>query len=262
MGMQVLAGRDFRIDSPEDSASILVNESMAKLVSPKNPADAVGQVIQRDDQNLVVVGVLRNFVYNNMYGSAEPVIFFNDQEAQYTSVLNIRLKPTRDLGASLASVKAALEKHNPNVPVEWRFADEEFDKLFQSENLMGMLAALFAGLAIFISCLGLFGLAAYMAERRIREIGIRKVLGTSVMGVVRLLSVDFIRIVLLACLIAFPLAWWLMDSWLQEFGYRITISWWMFLLPALLALFIALLTVSSQALRAALMNPIKALRTE
>jgi ABC-type antimicrobial peptide transport system permease subunit len=261
MGMSLVAGRDFRKDGTEDSASVLINESMARLMT-KDAQDAVGQIIDRDESKLLVVGVLKNFVYNNMYGAAEPVIFYNDDKAQYTNMLHIRIKAGTNLGASLEKVKAVLHAHNPVYPVEYKFMDEEFDRLFQGETLVGTLAGLFAALAIFISCLGLFGLAAFTAERRVKEIGIRKVLGTSMTGIVALLSKDFIRIVALSCLISFPISWWAMRQWLDSYAYRVQIQWWMFLLPALLALLIALLTVSIQAIKAAMANPIKALRSE
>jgi predicted permease len=261
MDMQLVSGRDFRIDQPEDSAIIIINESMANLITSR-PADAVGQTIENNHANYTVVGVVRDFVYNNMHGTAEPMIFFIDNKAQNSHVLYIRLMQTENLAATLDTVKSALHAHNPVYPVEIRFVDEEFDKLFKGETLVATLAALFAGLAIFISCLGLFGLAAYTAERRIKEIGIRKVLGTSITGVVTLLSADFLRVVSLSCLIAFPVAWWMMHNWLDAYPYRVSIQWWMFGLPALLAIAIALATVSTQAIKAALVNPIKSLRTE
>lgn len=155
-----------------------------------------------------------------------------------------------------------MKANNPNFPFEYQFVDQEFEALFKSESLIGTLAGVFAGLAIFISCLGLFGLAAFIAEKRTREIGIRKILGASVMGLTTLLSRNFLFLVVLSCLLAFPLSWWIMHSWLQGYEYRVSLSWWMFALPALLAIFIALFTVSFQAIKAALMNPIKSIRTE
>lgn len=159
-------------------------------------------------------------------------------------------------------MESVIKKFNSSYPFEYSFVDEDFKKLFEGENLIGTLAALFAGLAIFISCLGLFGLAAYTAERRIKEIGIRKVLGASVTGITSLLSKDFLKLVIISCILAAPLAWYFMNKWLQDYEYRTVISWWMFVVPALIALAIALLTVSFQAIKAALMNPVKSLRTE
>jgi len=261
MGMQLLAGRDFYQDGSVDSNNVLINETFAKLIS-KNPADAVGQIIDRDDSKLTVAGVVKDIVFNNVYGSAAPLIIFDDSKAKNTAVLTIRFKPGSDYQSALAIVKTVISKYNPEYPFEYKFVDDSFEKLFKGESLIGTLVSLFAGLAIFISCLGLFGLAAYTAERRIKEIGIRKVLGASVSGIATLLSKDFLWLVIISCVIAFPLAWYSMHTWLQRYEYRVSISWWMFAVPALIALLIAVLTVSFQAIKAAIANPVKSLRTE
>ena len=262
MGMQLLAGRDFYADGLADSNNIVINEAMAKLMTT-NAGNAVGEIIDREDSKLTVIAVVKDYMYNNVYsGSADPAIIFNDAKAQNTSNLMIRLKPQQEYRSSLKKVEAVIKKYNPAYPFEYKFVDETFQQLFSNENLIGKLAAVFAGLAIFISCLGLFGLAAYTAERRIKEIGIRKVLGASVQNLSALLSKDFLKLVAISCVISFPVAWYFMNRWLQNFPYRISISWWMFALPALLALAIALITVSSQAIKAALTNPVKSLHTE
>lgn len=262
MGMQLLAGRDFYADGLADSNNIVINEAMAKLMTT-NAGNAVGEIIDREDSKLTVIAVVKDYMYNNVYsGSADPAIIFNDAKAQNTSNLMIRLKPQQEYRSSLKKVEAVIKKYNPAYPFEYKFVDETFQQLFSNENLIGKLAAVFAGLAIFISCLGLFGLAAYTAERRIKEIGIRKVLGASVQNLSALLSKDFLKLVAISCVISFPVAWYFMNRWLQNFPYRISISWWMFALPALLALAIALITVSSQAIKAALSNPVKSLHTE
>ena len=262
MGMQLLAGRDFYADGLADSNNIVINEAMAKLMTT-NAGNAVGEIIDREDSKLTVIAVVKDYMYNNVYsGSVDPAIIFNDAKAQNTSNLMIRLKPQQEYRSSLKKVEAVIKKYNPAYPFEYKFVDETFQQLFSNENLIGKLAAVFAGLAIFISCLGLFGLAAYTAERRIKEIGIRKVLGASVQNLSALLSKDFLKLVAISCVISFPVAWYFMNRWLQNFPYRISISWWMFALPALLALAIALITVSSQAIKAALSNPVKSLHTE
>jgi ABC-type antimicrobial peptide transport system permease subunit len=174
----------------------------------------------------------------------------------------LRLAPAIDLTKALAAIKPISEKYNPALPFEYKFADEEYAKKFTTENQVGKLAGILAGLAIFISCLGLFGLSAFMAERRIKEIGIRKVLGASVANLWMLLSKEFVLLVLLACIIASPLAFWIMNDWLQKYDYRISIEGWVFALAGLLAVLIALVTVSTQAVKAALANPVKSLRTE
>lgn len=261
MGMQLLAGRDFYEDGMADSTNVIINESMAKLLA-KDPADALAKQIDRDVYKLTVVGVVKDYLYNDIYGSTAPLIIFYDEKAQNTSNISIRFKKNADYKESLAAVEGVVKKFNPLYPFEYRFVDEEFNRLFKGETLIGKLAALFAGLAIFISCLGLFGLAAYMAERRTKEIGVRKVLGAGVGQLSLLLSVSFLKLVLLSCAVAIPISWWVMNDWLQTYEYRVHLQWWMFALPGVAALTIALVTVSIQAIKAALANPIKSLRTE
>ena len=167
-----------------------------------------------------------------------------------------------DPETALAQLEAVMKKDNPAYPFEYSFVDDQFNSMFLSEMLISKLSKVFATLAIIISCLGLFGLAAYTAERRTKEIGIRKVLGASVSGITSLLSKDFLKLVLVSCVIAFPFAWWMMDNWLLYYQYRIEISWWIFLIAGAAAILIALLTVSFQAIKAAIANPVKSLRTE
>jgi len=174
----------------------------------------------------------------------------------------VRTTAQSDPAQALAKIEAVLKKDNPGYPFQYRFVDDQFNNLFTNETLIGTLSQVFAALAIVISCLGLFGLAAYTVQRRIREIGIRKVLGGSVSGITGLLSLDFMQLVGLAILVAFPVAWWLMHNWLQDYAYRTTIQWWVFVAAGGLALLITLLTVGLHALRAARTNPIKTLRTE
>jgi predicted lysophospholipase L1 biosynthesis ABC-type transport system permease subunit len=174
----------------------------------------------------------------------------------------VRLKPGIELGNALPVLEKIIKNENPGYPVEYKFVDEQFDQFFKTENLIGKLAGVFAALAIIISCLGLFGLAAFTAERRTKEIGIRKVLGATVGNLATLLSKDFLILVGISCVIAFPVAWWVMHNWLQDYEYRINISVWIFIVAAVLAILIALLTVSFQAIKAALSNPVKSLRTE
>jgi ABC-type antimicrobial peptide transport system permease subunit len=174
----------------------------------------------------------------------------------------VRLKKDANLSSSLPVLEKTIKNDSPGYPVEYRFVDEQFDQYFKTENLIAKLAGLFSVLAIVISCLGLFGLAAFTAERRTKEIGIRKVLGASVGNLTTLLSADFLVLVGISCIIAFPVAWWMMHNWLQDYDYRINISLWIFIAAGLLAILIALLTVSFQAIKAALSNPVKSLRTE
>ncbi len=257
MGMKLKAGRDFYHGVNTDTSNIIINDAMAKLISKKN---VVGNVVYWGDSKLNVIGVVNDFLYNNMYSSAAPLILYTDTAS--TNFLSIRLPANADLKTALPQIENIIKKNNPGYPVEYKFVDDSFSQLFQTETLIGKLAGVFAVLAIFISCLGLFGLAAYTAERRKKEIGIRKVLGASVQGVAGLLSKDFLWLVGIACLISFPVAWLVMHNWLQNYSYRIEISWLIFIAAGFLAILIALITVSFQAIKAAIANPVKSLRTE
>ncbi|MBA2248746.1 MAG: ABC transporter permease, partial [Chitinophagaceae bacterium] len=260
MGMKLASGRDFYPDISSDSSSIIVNETFAKVVSTK---DAVGQLVRRDNgkgKAFKIVGVVKDFVYNDMYKKPDPLIIFCDTANVGTML--VRLKSGQDVTKQLAKVENVVKANNPGYPFESSFMDDQFGKLFQSEMLIGKLSRLFALLTILISCLGLFGLAAYTAERRTKEIGIRKVLGASVTNMITLLSKDFLLLVAIASIVAFPFSWWVMNKWLQDFAYRINISWWVFLIAGGLAVIIALFTVSFQAVKAAIANPVKSLRNE
>ena len=174
------------------------------------------------------MGVVNDYVYGNMYGKPEPVIFFC-MPPEDANLVYVRLKPQINSEQALAKIEAVMKKDNPAYPFEYKFVDDQFNEMFLSEMLMSKLSRVFAALAIIISCLGLFGLAAYTAERRTKEIGIRKVLGASVSGIAGLLSKDFMKLVGMSCIVAFPVAWWMMHDWLQNYQYRIEISWWIFL---------------------------------
>ncbi len=259
MGMHLKSGRDFYDNMHGDSTSIIINEALAKLLEKK---DVIGSTISRTGggDKRTIVGVVNDFVYNSMYAPAAPLILYAD--TSYVDFLTIHFRPGSDLKTSIAKIESAVKADNPGYPVEFSFVDDQFNQLFKTETLIGTLAGVFSILAILISCLGLFGLAAYTAERRTKEIGIRKVLGASTQGLAALLSKDFLQLVAISCLIAFPIAWWMMHSWLGSYTYRIKINWTVFVVAGLLALLIALLTVSFQAIRAAIANPVKSLRTE
>jgi putative ABC transport system permease protein len=262
MGMQIKEGRDFYPIANTDSSSALINESMARIMGK---AGKVGSRITVVGGNspLTVVGIVRNFVFADMYATPAPVIFYcNPRDYSFYNSLDIRLKPGANTSTAVDKITAVIKADNPGYPVDVKFVDTEFQHRFDSETRIGELAGVFAALAIFISCLGLFGLAAYTAEQRTKELGIRKVLGASVAGLAGLLSREFLQLVGLSCLIAFPLSWWAMSNWLASYAYRTPIQWWVFAAAGLGALFIALLTVIAQALRAALANPVKTLRSE
>ncbi|THU34846.1 FtsX-like permease family protein [Niastella caeni] len=256
-GLKILKGRSFSREYKTDSNAILINEAAEKLIGYNDP---LGKVVSLGTEPLTVIGVVENVVMRDPFKPVSPtIILFN---VSRTSNMLLRLASSADLTKALAAIQPITEKYNPSLPFEYNFVDEEFGKKFMIENQVGKLAGILAGLAIFISCLGLFGLAAFMAERRIKEIGIRKVLGASVANLWMLLSKEFVLLVLLAGLIASPLALWLMQDWLQKYDYRIAINGWVFAFAGLLAVMIALFTVSAQAVKAALANPVKSLRTE
>jgi len=257
MGMQVIEGRDFHANNQLDSNNILITETLAKMMGK---GSAVGKLVRQGDETFTVVGVVRDYIYGDLYGKPDPVIFFSRPD--FTSYLYVRYTDKVRPDEALAAIAAVMKKDNPAYPFDYNFVNDQFNNLFKSEMLIGRLSRVFAFLAIIISCLGLFGLAAYTAERRRKEIGIRKLLGASMAGLAGLLSRDFLKLVALSCLIAFPMAWWAMHDWLQQYAYHIEIGWWIFLVAGALAILIALITVSFQAIRAAIANPIQALKRE
>lgn len=258
-GMHITEGRDFQEQSVADSSNVLVTETMAKLMGA---GTAVGKTVQYGDDAppMTVIGVVKDFIYGDMYAKSDPVIFFLNYDIARTMYL--RISETMPLEPALAKIGAVLKVQNPGYPFEYKFVDDQFNDKINSELLIGKLSRVFAALAIIISCLGLFGLSAYTAERRTREIGIRKVLGASVTGITHLLSKEFLQLVLLSAGISFPIAWWAMQQWLNSYSYRIGIQWWVFLVAGALAVVIALLTISIQSVKAALMNPVRSLRSE
>jgi putative ABC transport system permease protein len=258
-GMHLVDGRDFRQDMPQaDSDHVLITEALARMMGK---GGAVGKKIGWGGPfQVTVVGVVKDFVYGDMYGQPDPVMFQCDTSDAMLLYARIR-KGVRPEEA-LTKIGAVMKRDNPAYPFQYSFVDDQFNALFTSETLMGQLSRLFAALAILISCLGLFGLSAYTAERRTREIGIRKVLGASVTGITGLLSREFLQLVALSALIAFPVAWIAMSRWLQQYTYRIAIEWWVFVVSGVAAMGIALVTISFQSVRAALMNPVNSLRSE
>ena len=255
-GLQLAEGRGFSESVKKDSAHVLISESFAQLMGEGSP---LGKKIRRGI-TYTVIGVVKDFVYGNMYGTGHPVLYFHDPES--ANFLYIKTKAGIPTAQALSDIESSLKTFNPGYPFEYEFVDAAFDRRFKNEQLMGSLSQIFAALSILISCLGLFGLSAYTAQQRRKEIGVRKVLGSSVAGIVRLLSKDFIVLVLVAIVIAVPLAWYIMYNWLQGFAYRISINVWVFVFAGIAAIGIALLTVSFQAIKAAIANPVKSLRTE
>jgi putative ABC transport system permease protein len=262
MKMEVINGRGFSKEF-SDSASVILNETAVKQIGWKNP---VGKILEYpgNQQSFKVIGVVRDFNIGSLENAIPAFALFHSSSKTYNlghSYILARMKPG-DIAATLSRIEKKWKTFAPNTPFDYSFLDSELDALYRSEQRMGTVFLLFTVLSIFIACLGLFGLAAYTAEKRTKEIGIRKVLGASVHGLVGLLSKDFLRLVLLSAVIAFPIAWWFMHKWLQDFAYRTSIEWWVFMVAGMVAILIAVVTVSFQAIRAAIANPVKSLRTE
>ena len=258
-GTRLVAGRDIDLNVyPTDSTALLLNETAVRMMRLQNPLGSI--VTDASGIPFHVVGIIKDFIIANPYEPINPMVIRG--LATTYPVMHFRLNPDRPLAADIAMAGKIFRKYNPQYPFECNFVDDVYNSKFRTEQQEGTLGILFAILTIFISCLGLFGLAAYMAESRTREIGIRKVLGASVTGITLLISGDFIKLVLIALVIAIPVAWFSMNSWLRGYTYRIHITGSVFLLAGFLAIGIALLTVGYQSIRAALSNPIKSLRSE
>ena len=257
-GLTFVNGRDFDLRQfPTDSTGMIINESALKVMKFKDP---IGKIVKDNGQDWHIVGVIKDFILTNPYEPTRPMLIAG-AKAWFQTML-IKFNSNNSTAANLKKAETIFKKYNPEYPFEYKFVDEEYARKFENEKRQGTMAAIFAGLTIFISCLGLFGLATYMAENRIKEIGVRKVLGASVTSITTLLSKDFLILVLISFVIAAPVAWWAMNSWLQSYNYRVPIAWWIFVITLLLSVFIAIATVSYQAIKAAIANPVKSLRTE
>lgn len=262
MGMELVAGRNFSKDLATDSSAVLINEAAVKLFGYTNP---IGETVYMPDGFIgsknspyTIVGVIKDFNWTSMRQEVGPILMQNRTDRGSVA---IRL-PAGNANAGVDKVRGIWKELAPEQPFRFSFMDADFNRIYDAEQRTGQISLAFSILAVLIACLGLFGLAAYAAEQRTKEIGIRKVLGASVSGIVQMLSKDFLKLVLIATLIAFPFAWWAMNSWLQHFAFRSTISWWVFAGTAIAALLIAILTVSFQAIRAAISNPVKSLHNE
>jgi len=257
MKLKMLSGRDFSKDFPTDSSGYIVNEAALKRFGYTNP---IGKPITFWKKKGPIIGLLKDFHFDSMHEQIKPLIIrFGEQEG-YGHIL-VKTQPGKTKEA-LASLETMCKEFNPAFPFSYTFSDEEYQKLYQSEQIVTKLSDAFAFLAIFISCLGLLGLAMFTAEQRVKEIGIRKVLGASVRSLFSLLSSEFLLLVVISLLIALPISWYAMGYWLQGFAYRTPMQWWMFALSGVIIIFIAMATISFQALKAALINPIKSLRSE
>jgi ABC-type antimicrobial peptide transport system permease subunit len=260
MGIQLIAGRDFSTDYSLDSDNYLINEAAAKKIGYKDP---VGKELTVWDRKGVIIGLMKDYHHNSLHVPIEPLILMLHRKSwgDYWGNVIIRTQQGNTQQA-ITSMGKVFKQFNPGFPFKYYFTDAEIAKNYKAEFTVSKLSKYFAFLAIFISCLGLFGLVTFTAEQRTKEIGIRKVLGASVPGIVQMLSRDFLKLVFIAALIAFPIAWWAMHKWLSDFAYRVDIGPWVFVVAGIAAAIIALVTISFQAIRAAIVNPVKSLRTE
>jgi len=268
MKMQLLSGRDFQqsdfaiMDTANDYANFrqpyIINESLANKIG-WTPEQALGKIIDKGSPG-PVVGVVKDFILQSPYEPIKAMIIQGPKS--WFNVIHFRLNNTNSTADNLKRAEKVFKKYNPDYPFEYNFIDQDYARKFGDEQRIQTLAGLFAGLTIIISCLGLFGLAAYMAQNRIKEIGVRKVLGASVLGVTALLSKDFLKLVFVSLFIASPIAWYFMNKWLGDYNYRISISIWVFVSAALVTIVISLITISFQTIKAAIANPVKSLRSE
>jgi putative ABC transport system permease protein len=260
LGIKLLKGRNFSSQFKTDSSAVIINETAARILGY---ADPIGKNVYNFDAAgkptaYPIVGLVKNFNFETLHHEVGPLMFMLQNS---TDLASFKVN-TDDMASLILKVGSKWMALAPGVPFSYRFLDDSFNEMYQSEQQVGKIAIIFSILAIVISCLGMFGLATFVAEQRTKEVGIRKVLGASVQGIVGLLSAEFLRLVVIAFLIAAPFGWWIMNKWLQDYVYRVSFSWWIFLAAALGALLIALVTVSSQAVRAAMANPVRSLRTE
>jgi hypothetical protein len=256
-GLQLTEGRWFKADNQADQSNFVLNETAVKICNLKAPV--VGQRFDGNGIKGQIIGVVKDFHLRNMHEKIPPVVINGDPE--WRSTLYVKTSGAKT--SQVISLAGSLWQDNvPDRIFEYQFLDDEFEKLYEKDQRTALMFNIFSVVAILISCMGLFALAAFTAERRTKEIGVRKVLGASISGIIGLLSKDFVVIVGIGIEIASPLAWYVMQQWLQNFAYRIDIQWWFFVVAGLIAMSIALITVSIQAIRAALVNPVKSLKSE
>jgi putative ABC transport system permease protein len=262
LGIKIKSGRNFSSEMKTDSTAIIINEAAAQLLGFSNPLNQLLYLPMDSKASVMkpfhIIGVIKDFNFKSLRDNVTPLILFDSED---TGCLSIRMN-SANIPGLLAQVKNKWTSMSPNLQFDYSFMDEDFDGLYRSEQRIGKIAVAFTSLAVIIACLGLFGLAAYAAEQRTKEIGIRKVLGANMSTIVGMLSKDFIKLVLIAIIIASPLAWYAMHKWLQDFAYHQNIQWWIIALAGLAAILIAFVTISFQSIKAALTNPVKSLRSE
>jgi putative ABC transport system permease protein len=261
-GISMAAGRNFSRDFPTDTSGFLINESALPLLGCTSASEAIGKDLKYGDQEGKVIGVMKDINFESLHQKITPLILvYPTSHGGGFGRMTVRLSGS-DTRAALVHVEATWKKFMPEKPFDYTFLDDNFDRLYKSETRQEQIFSLFAGIAIFIACMGLLGLSAFTISQRIREIGIRKVLGAGTGSIVQLISGDFLKLVVIAALIAFPIAWYAMHQWLGGFAYRAPMGWGVFVLAAGIALIVAFVTIGIQTLKAASANPIKHLRSE
>ncbi|WP_190810261.1 ABC transporter permease [Flagellimonas sp. S3867] len=263
LNLKIVAGRDFSREFASDSNAVLLNETAVKYMGIIDP---VGKFIKDDsdedpEEPLKIIGVVQDMIAQSPYEPVKQGMYVFDKY-ENASYYNLRLNPKQSAQQNIAIIERVFKEHFPNIPFQYDFVDEQYGKKFAAEERIGRLSGIFTALAILISCLGLFGLTSFVAEQRTKEIGVRKVLGASVFNVWNMLSKDFLKLVVVSCFIAVPIAYYVMNGWLQEYPYRVILEWWIFALAMIGAMLVTVVTVSFQAIRAAKTNPVKSLRTE
>jgi putative ABC transport system permease protein len=265
LDIKPLAGRLFSKDFPGDTSSrMIMNAEAIKQLGFSSAQDAIGKKLTMDwrgqSYSWTIIGVVKDFHFQDLHVAIEPYAFQLNNQPQYNYLI-VHAKAA-DVSSLLQYLQASWHRLNPNEPFEYSFLDEDFQKNYAAENRLSAIVGYFTVVAILISCLGLFGLATFSAEQRTKEIGVRKVLGASVTGIVALISKDFVKLIGISIIIASPIAWWAMNKWLQNFAYRTNIHWTVFVITTVTALLIALITIGFQAVRAAIANPVRSLRAE
>jgi len=259
-GVKIIAGRGFSGNFSADTSAFLINEAAANILGFKSADDAIGKDFGYGRRKGKLIGVFNDFHFESLHQRIVPLVLLVPRNYNYGNI-SVKISGA-NLKETLAHIENTWKKFLPETPYQFAFLDDNFDRLYKSEQRQASIFSIFAGIAIFIACLGLFGLSAFAITQRVKEIGVRKVLGASVTSIVTLLSKDFLRLVFIAAVIAFPVAWYFMNGWLEDFAYRISIPWWIFLLSGVIATAVALGTICFQAVKAAVANPVKSLRTE
>jgi putative ABC transport system permease protein len=254
------AGRNFSRDYSTDTNNYLLNETGVKALGWKNPQNAIGKDIKYGDIQGKVIGIVKDSHFESLHQNIIPLLFALPSYNYYQKI-SVKIDG-RNVQSAISALTDTWHRYLPESPFEYSFLDERFDQLYKAEQQQSSLFTIFSCIAIFIACLGLFGLSAFTISQRLKEIGIRKVLGASVPQIVIVLSKDFLKLVLIAAIIAFPVAWYSMNKWLLDFAFRINIHWWVFAIAGIIALIIAFATISFQSIKAALINPVKSLRSE